>query len=263
MNTTLRRARVFVGTLCSGEGDFDSCCEIIAHQREVDITHVVISDLPERQAHNALWNAWNAAKANHDMFLKVDADTVLSTELIVAQIWKIMRDNPRVTGIQLPIHDYFTDGPIAGLNAFSPKVVFSETRDDLFCDRVDSGHDIVFKVPPSPSCDIAFHDVAKNMGINAYVSPVPVANHCHEANDAQAFHFGLHRALKRQTDVIARVHAAFKRDHDRLRGLALSGADAAVKFNDRHRDFNYTDTAFKAAFGAALVHADDVWRAGS
>lgn len=246
--------RVFVGTLSSGEAEFAQCETAILTQEGVSITHYVVSGMPERQAHDVLWAEWAAAKKHHDLFVKVDADTVLLNPFVIARISEAFELNPRLTGMQLPILDYFTDGPIAGLNAFSPSVEFRPSS-DLFCDRTDSNHDLVLKCSGSPTnmTQERLLDRAAALGLvfaQGGTPPVPAARHCFEASDAQAFHFGLHRALKGQYEVMERVRAAWSTARDRRRGLALAGAAVAPEFLGRPAD--YENPAFLTELARAV-----------
>lgn len=217
-----------------GEGDFAECCKSIVDQVGVQVTHKVIADLPEKEAHNQLWQSWRDAKSTHDMFVKIDADTVLTHNQVLAEFWQMMQANPRITGIQAPLLDYFTDGYINGLNCFSPKVTFRDSADELFCDRqVDVDHDIVVKA----------NGVSERLR--------PPGWHCYHATDAQAFHFGLHRALKGQKQVLELVRLAQVRHGDRLRKLALAGAACSIDFAMRN-GFNYSDERFCLALDAAI-----------
>jgi hypothetical protein len=162
--------KVFVGTLHCGEGDFELCCEMIASQSGVVIEHHVISNLPELEAHNALWNAWNQRKKDFQLFVKVDADTVLKHNEVLFSFWKMIQENPKITGIQAPLHDYFTDSFINGLNCFTPEVEFKRSRDSLYCDRnVDVNHRLVIKAD----------------GVSAALRPAGL--HCHSATEIQSF----------------------------------------------------------------------------
>lgn len=220
------------------EGDFENCCAAIRSQSGVTVTHHVISGLKEKEAHNALWAAWRSAQRTHDVFVKVDADTVLASDTTLMTICELFERDRRVTGLQAPLHDHMTDDLINGLNAFSPVVVFNDTRDDLYCDRqVDVGHDIVIRVPNLPD------------------SLVPAGRHCHFSTDRQAFHYGLHRMLKNQTTIIDRVRTAWKRDRDRIRAYALMGAQFSYRFTS-DRKFNYDDAEFNDAFHDAEKHYD-------
>lgn len=231
--------RVFVGTMYCGEGDFKDACEAIASQRTVVVSHVVIKNLPEKEAHNQLWRAWRDAKSTHNMFVKVDADTVLAHDEVLFEFWNLMSSNSRITGIQAPLYDYFTDGYVNGLNCFSPKVTFQNTTDQLFCDRqVDVDHDIV----------VGSDSVPERLRHAGY--------HCFHATDEQAFHFGVHRALKGQVHVLERVKQAWKNHNDRQRALVLLGAKSASLFTNG--GFNYSDELFVSTFRSTMSQFDEL-----
>lgn len=225
----MMRRRVFVGTLSCGEGELELCKDAVLAQQDVSVTHCVLSSMPEREAHDALWREWEGARAHHDLFVKVDADTVLVDPWVLSTIMSVFAANaPRLTGMQLPILDYFTDGPIAGLNAFSPAVEFQRSP-ELHCDRADIGHRVVLKCPHDDMSPSMLAAVANILHVELPVKlPVPAARHCFAATDAQAFHFGLHRALKGQHAVIDSVRRALDIHGGRARRLALLGADAAA-----------------------------------
>ena len=215
--------RVFVGTMTCGEGDFTECCKAIAAQSGVEVEHHVIENLPEKLAHNTLWEAWRQRRDSFDLFVKVDADTVLAHGSVLSDVLAIMEQNPRVTGIQAPLHDFFTDGFINGLNCFSPQVTFQDSADDLFCDRqVDVNHDITLGSTQVPQ------------------SLQPAGLHCHFSTEIQAFHFGVHRALKGQFHIIERVKHAWKVHKDKMRGLVILGAQFSSQLQ-KNRKFNYGD----------------------
>lgn len=234
--------RIFVGTMHCGEGDFAECCKALAGQQGVEVTHVIIADLPEKEAHNRLWQAWRDAKTDHELFVKVDADTVLRSPDTLRVIHKQFSQDPRVTGLQAPLHDYMIDGHINGLNAFSPRVVFNDTKDDLFCDRaVDTGHDIVLREKLLP------------------LDLVPAGYHCHHASEIQGFHYGIHRMLKGQVVTLDKVFNAWIVHRDRVRLFALVGAHMSTRFmNDRR--YNYSDPELKAAYEEAVSRYDELVR---
>lgn len=229
--------KIFVGTMSCGEGDLEECIKSLCFQARVDVTHEMITNLPEREAHNKLWNTWREVKQDFDMFVKLDADTVLSHENVLSNLWSIMNQNVRITGIQAPLLDYFTDGFINGLNCFSPRVTFLDSRDDLFCDRnVDVDHDIVIRSDMVPN------------------ELRPAGKHCFFSTEMQAFHFGLHRALKNQVNTLVSVSQAYHKHGDRLRKFALLGAHVSAQFCDG--GFNYADEKFQIAFEIAKKHVN-------
>ena len=225
--------RVFVGTLACGEAELPDCRTAVSAQQGVSVTHTVIEGLPELEAHNALWSAWEAHKSDHDLFVKVDADTILIRDTALSEIAALFK-NPSVTGAQILLHDYFTDGLIPGLNSFSRDVVFRRASNRLMPDRVDAGHNTVLK-----------GDVVRHLA--------PIGWHCRSPHPLQAFHFGLHRALKKQDDYIARCAEVWLNRRDEARGWALTGAKCAGWRTRQH--FDYNDTKFRALFESQQADA--------
>ncbi|WP_227818027.1 glycosyltransferase family protein [Nitrogeniibacter aestuarii] len=218
--------RIFVGTLACGEAELEVCCSAIASQIGVQVTHRVISDQPEFEAHNLLWAAWGHAKADHDLFVKVDADTILNGDSALERIAALFADR-RVTGAQMLLHDYFTDRLIAGLNAFSPRVEFRQASSRLFADHADRNHDLVLKG-------------------DATAHLAPIGWHCKFPHSRQAFHFGLHRALKKQREVISRCAEVWLQQRDEARAWALAGAmSAGWRMRNSH---DYANDRFEKAF---------------
>ena len=233
------RPIVLVGTMQCQEGDFERCCEAIERQRGVHVIHKVISNKPERDAHNELWTMFTeASQEGFEMMTKVDADTVLAHPDVLAHTFKLFEENSRVTSVQSPLYDYFTDGFINGLNSFSPKVKFGQAP-TLYCDRVDTGHDIQLQASHVP------------------LSLRPAGYHCMFANRKQAFHFGLHRALKKQWSLLRSVEDAQKKFGDQIRRYAVHGCDMSDRFRRDHGGYDYTDPEFTQAFNEAIKKVEN------
>lgn len=228
--------KIFVGTMHCGEGDFEMSKRWVEQQQNVEVTHKIISDLPEPEAHRQLYAAWEEARATHDVFVKIDADTVLIADDTLETIGSLFKANDRLTGVQCSLNDYFTNSLIFGLNAYSPKIKLLSPDNDLYPDRIDPPH---------------IHDVVLR-GEQLPTSLQPAGYHCHFSNDAQSFHYGLHRALKNKVDELSRVNAVWQQLHDRARGLALMGAKIAPRFRAESLGFNYADQTFKDALEAAI-----------
>lgn len=210
----------------SGEGEFELCCESIAKQTGLQkIRHFVVSGLKEAEAHNSLWDAWESEKVDFDLFVKVDADTILQGG-IVSEVWqKLFRANDRVTGAQLSLYDYFTNTPINGLNFFSPQVKFNRSS-GLHPDRVDTNHDIVLK----------------GEAVSGFAFG---GTHCRTPTERQAFHFGFHRAMKNQHEIIQRVYDAWRKESTidpeydkRKRSFVLGGAHHASNHYPKTADYD-------------------------
>jgi hypothetical protein len=223
----MNQPRIFIGTLASGEAELNACCAAIASQQSVVVTHHIIHDQPEFEAHNQLWAAWDRAKPDHDLFVKVDADTVLNRPTALAEIAALFK-TPDITGAQILLHDYFTDDLISGLNCFSCDVVFKPAKTRLYADHSDSGHKTILK----GSC---------------VAHLAPIGWHGQNPHPRQAFYYGFHRKLKNQHDTIARVAYAWQQHQDDARAWALAGAASARWW---HFKPDYHSMAFTRAFHA-------------
>ena len=219
----MAKPKIFVGTLYAGEAEFEESCEAIKAQEQVDVTHHVIADLPEYEAHNELWNAWGKVRAAYDIFVKVDADTILNRNEALSDIYKLFQQ-PRVTGVQIKLHDYFSDQLISGLNAFSTEVQFQNSKKRLFADHADRNHDLVIKG-------------------EAVSHLAPIGWHCKYPAARQAYHYGLRRALKKQSDIVRRCASMWLKYRDDARAWALTGAmEAGWIYRNQ---FNYSDERFE------------------
>jgi hypothetical protein len=219
--------RIFVGTLSSGEAEFDSCKAAILLQQNIVIEHCVISGLQEQEAHEALWQTWNKVKDTFDLFVKIDADTVLLDNNALRNVYDLFAADSNITGAQVLLHDYFTDQLIAGMNFFTPQVLFVKAKSRLYCDRADTNHNIVLRG-------------------DAVAHLAPIGNHCQSPSPVQAFHFGLHRMLKKQSEIIDRVADVYLTKGGEGRMWALSGAMSASFWMRTHHD--YADSKFQNRF---------------
>jgi len=225
----MNQPKIFVGTLEAGESEFEECCQVISRQRNVEITHHIISHLPELDAHNQLWKKWEDVKKGYDLFVKVDADTILIDKLALHRIWKLFEGDRRVTGAQILLHDYFTDNLIPGLNSFTPKVKFQSTQNHLMPDRSDTNHDVVLN--------------GKEVQYLA-----PIGWHCKYPSPKQSFHFGLHRALKKQDDILKKICNLWVKSGypDDSRSWAITGYMAASFW--MRNSFDYNNKKFEKKF---------------
>ena len=205
MSESVLFPKIFIGTLESGESEFSQCKAAIAGQKGVTIFHHVVSGLSEFEAHNALWTEWNRVKEGYQLFVKIDADTVLIGDDALLRIWTVFSTDARVSGAQVFLHDHFSDGLIAGLNAFTPVVKFTPSKSRLNADHADSNHTKIFK--PKDLMHLA-----------------PIGLHAPSPGDDQSLFYGYHRALKEQTELLAQVVAAYQSKPNRSRRLALLGA---------------------------------------
>jgi hypothetical protein len=222
--------KVFIGTLECGEADFSACKRAIASQADVVFEHIVVSNQPEREAHINLYSSWIEARSDFDLFLKIDADTVLANDYVLKTYVELFEQNNRLTGVQAWLHDYMTNTNIYGLTCIKNTVTIN-IAPELYCDRVDSNHDIVIRGDELPTL------------------LRPAGYHCHYASEKQAFHYGVHRAKKNQVDVRNKIKTAWELDDrkDRIRGMALLGFEMSASCSE----FDYSSNQFQNLYAEA------------
>ena len=218
-------------TLACGEAELQVCKEAIAEQEYVHVEHLVFEGYSELEGHKHLFGAWNKKRHEFDLFVKIDADTILEHPKALFQLWCYFRDNSDLTAVQTGLLDYFTNTMIAGLNSFSSDVTFSMPNDTLYCDRIsENGHRKVLK--PNDTLEI-----------------YPIARHCVAPHDKQSFHYGYRRWMKGQTDIIKNCLVAWQEIGGDGRFWALIGAREAYMF--RLKDASYDNETFMTLFDNA------------
>lgn len=232
-DSSLSRKRVFVGTLASGEAELQDCIKAISAQEGVQVTHSIIEGLPELEAHNELWRRWDAAKDEHDVMVKIDADTILLRPTALEEVTALFA-SPKAHAVQIPLHDHLTGRLINGLNAYSPACLIRPSADRLYTDRIIVNRD-----------NLVSGDAVRHL--------TPIGIHSPSPHPRQAFHYGLHRAMKQQWDVIGDVATLWKEKRDDARGWALLGARAAIRgFGG---SFDYGARSFELAFEQLSANA--------
>ena len=233
---TAGRPRALVLSMYAGEQEFESCREALGGQLSAAFTHLVIRDLPNRQAHAELYRSIMAERANYDVFIKLDADMVLTGRDALSRIVACFERVSDLDHLVFGVADWFTGTDIIGLHAFSNRVSWETSDDRLFVD-------------PDP------HFPGRKLVV-AHPRPALV-EHSPNPSPFQAFQFGVHRGVKacqrgisagsRQPHA-ARVHWSYlgrlwrhyRLDGDYRLGLAVLGADlvlggfSAAEPGDRH-----------------------------
>lgn len=219
----MTKKKVLVTTLECGEADFQRCVDAIKAQKNVILVHQVISSFSEKEAHEKLIESWNAQLKAFNAFVKIDADTVLRHDTIIEKTVDLMLLH-EAAATQSPLHDFFTDGPINGLNCYAPsKNTFGNAVNELYCDRSITHNAIVL--------------YGKNMSEDIN----PAGDHCKYCNEFQAFHFGVHRGMKSQENTMRLVKRAYEKLGDIRRAMALEGFRLASEFKTNKLGFNYRD----------------------
>ncbi len=228
-------AKVLIGTLWCGEGDFQACRHAVRRQTHPCESHV-IADLPEAEAHRRLYRQFKESDA--DYLIKVDADMVLRDPGMIGRIVGRIEG----TGLHCVSHhvdDFFTARPILGIHCYSQDVEFNwgAIREGELCpDRRNS-------VSAAPAAERA--RIWR-------ICDETVAWHCYFATERQAFHYGYHRWLKHQHDVCRQVLEHWRAEPCETRlEMACVGMLAAHR-RGRKTACSYGE-AFEEAYGAACA----------
>jgi hypothetical protein len=218
----------------SGENELARCISAIRTQRGVEINHYIVRNKREIEAHCDLYTTWNGVKNNFDMFVQIDADTVLYHPTLLFEAHTMLQLSRELgyTSLQYPLLDMLTEQQILGLNCYGSEVGFNVPNDEVYCDRSTSNNKTRLL-----SLEGGYH------------SPDPTYQ--------QAFHFGLHRGLKNQEIRWApHILGAWRSNGDDRRLLALLGFKASVNFVNNRRT-SYSDEEFSLAYVDACEKLPD------
>lgn len=194
-------------TLEAGEAEFQECVSAIEKQKLIEFEHVVVRGLNERSAHKSLVSIWQSRREQFDYMVKVDADTVLSSDKALASMSDLMQ-REHASGLQVKLLDYFSQELISGLNMFSREVRFKAKIPRLKPDQIDFGHSKVLK------------------GLTvAHLEPIGL--HGKNPFPKQSFFFGYHRWLKGQAQILKKCFDQWQIHGDEARKWALIGALSA------------------------------------
>ncbi len=234
-------ARVLIGTLYCGEGDFDACRASVREQRH-PCEQFVVSHLPEPQANYELYRPLSEGRA--DYLVRLDADMVLSSPDAVGTMVARIQGTPYEM-VSHHVDDFFTASPMMGVHIYARSCEFdleAIRAGSLFPDR----------------CNSTLRAPAQRRHLVWKTYDECLVRHCHHATPVQAFHFGYHRWLKRQEKVCRLVLEHWERrpDDERLR-LAVMGMHACA-MNSGAGGASYgvrLEGMFEAARDAALPAA--------
>ncbi len=111
-----------IGTLHSGENEFDLCQKSIKNQSYRNFKHIVFSGLSNIKAHNTLYDNFMKSSESFDYFVKIDADMILEDELFLENLNKYLKSHQDISQLIIPVFDYYTDNHIYGVNIFKSSV---------------------------------------------------------------------------------------------------------------------------------------------
>lgn len=251
----MNSARFLVGTLYSGENELEACKRSVQQQRGVLVEHKIFEYLPNQRAHEVLYSEFMRRHAEFDVFVKLDADMVLRHPMALQAIQGVFAEDASVDHAEFAVHDWYSNQLLMGMHAFSPRATWTKSSESLFVDPA----------PLVPGKRVVFWN-----------EPSPLADHCPDPSPFQAFHFGVHRAVKaiqpdrrhvrhedceRQWRLLKAVWHHFCEVRERRLGMAVLGAQMTMTGHTSAYDIDYTNASLRELFDAriAILDAEEIY----
>jgi len=234
--------RILVGTLYTGENEFEQSKRSLQRQKYKNWEQVVFKHLPNKEAHDRLYRTFMQRADKFDLFVKLDADMVFRSERSLQTLIDLFESEPELDHALLAVRDWASDTLIMGLHAFSNRAVWSPSGEELFVDHSPSvpGKRLTTKGPPAPLVD-----------------------HSPDPSPFQAYRFGVHRALKvvqrdrssldlfrsrMQWRLLENVRRRFAETGLRRLGLITAGAEEAFAGEVTRAAYDDTGGALRRRF---------------
>ncbi|HHP7239298.1 hypothetical protein [Longibacter sp.] len=214
--------RVLIGTLYTGENEFEQCMQSIRDQTHEDWEHVVYKHLPNKEAHDRLYRTF-MDRTGFDLYVKLDADMVFRSPESLETLVDLFREEPDLDHAILAVHDWASGTLIMGLHAFSDRAEWTASNENLFVDHS----------PEVPGKRLSTKE-----------PPAPIVDHSPNPSPFQAFRFGVHRALKvvqrdrgkldlfrsrMQWTLLGNIWDRFRETGIRRLGLVVLGAETVLE----------------------------------
>lgn len=234
--------KLLIGILYTIENEFEQCIAAIQSQTHQNFDYFVVEKLPNKEAHETLYNRFMNNADRYDFFIKIDADMVLVRKTFFEEVIKKMQQNPQVDNLEIAVYDFFTDRLIYGLHSYKNTVKWNKTNEIIFVDKNTQKINHLYY----NKADLA-----------------PAAYHCPNPSKFQAFHFGLHKAVKvtqhtqytfdywgckLHWDNILKIKKHYQKTKNNLLAYALAGAYIAIKQKLQPKHVNFDNCETKKIF---------------
>lgn len=218
--------KILIGMLYCEENEYFESLESVKLQAHTNNEYFCIKNLPKKMAHELLYTTFMRNSNRFDLFIKLDADMVLCRRDFFNRLENVFHLNPQIDDLEIPVFDYFTDRLIHGLHVYSNRVKWFKTNEKVFTDMGS----IIRKI----HVPVSFSD--------SFLTPA--AWHCPNPSGLQAFHFGIHKAVKAKKSKLHINNIRFlnnnwKKKKEKNLGFALIGALLAIKENFTHEHIDY------------------------
>jgi len=234
--------KILVGTLYSGESQFEDCIDSLQSQSYKKWNQKIFKHLSNKEGHDTLYDYFMDNSNDFDLFIKLDADMVLLRETCLEEIISLFQSDYKLSHLESVVQDYLTDSLMMGLHVFRSHVKWRKSNERLFDDR---------------------KPVLEGDKVDLRQSPAPFVVHNPNPTNYQAFHFGVHRALKAlqpgrflfrisqynsQSRVLNTIWDNYARSKNIKQGFAALGAYLVFKDEIPKNMYDYTNPKLHAEF---------------
>jgi hypothetical protein len=205
---------------------------MIFAQTYKNFEHFVYKDLNYKDAHDALYNEFMSKANEFDIMIKVDADMVIRDKTFFEWVIGQFKQDEELDLLTMALHDFYTEEIIFGMHAYRNTVKWNTGNEIVYTDRMHNKDTIRKRT----------------------VIYEPVAEHCKNPSELQAFHFGFHRALKAiqpgrvfnarldgSWNVIEKIHKHFARNRDTRLMYSLAAAEFVFAGYYNEDNISYND----------------------
>jgi hypothetical protein len=235
--------KILVGIMHCIENEIEQCLESIDAQTLPAYDRFVISNRPNKEAHDTLYRTFMDRAAEVDLFIKVDADMVLARRTFFRECADKFTADPALQHLQIALNDWMTKRRIFGLHVYRSSHKWQRSSEAIFVDMVDEPH---------------------KQSVDA-TELAPAAIHCPDPSPFQAYHFGVHKGVKFVQKGRPLVHAAqrvahwhhfenleahYRRTGDRRLALAVVGFHDAVRGRWGPSEVDFRSEVTSARFSA-------------
>lgn len=241
--------KILIGTLFSGENEFERCISSIQTQKSVQFDHFVIKNLPQKEAHKELYSRFDQKKKSYDFLIKIDADMILLRDTALLEIISFFQSHPNIDLLTCTVSDWFTKSNIFGLNSYRSCIDFTkglaclDNNQSLFTDQIDIEGSKIFVD-------------------NKILSPI--ASHGAHPSEIQAYHYGAHKMAKKWQFSSSNFESRPSQHHSKILSqilahyisspfnkklqLALLGAIDSYNYQFTLKDLDYNNPQFRNHF---------------
>jgi hypothetical protein len=236
--------KILVGLVSCIENELEECVKSIKNQTHKAWELFTIENKTKKEAHDKLYSTFMERAGEFDLFIKVDADMVLARPTLFQEIVDEMKQKPAFDHFQIGVWDFFTDRLIFAFHVYRSTVKWNIRNEQYFTDSIHQ----------KTNCAIY-------MDLNGPLAPA--AWHSPNPSPFQAFHFGIHKAIKviqaeraqKRFDMskshlknIMLLWKNYQKKKDERLGYALHGVFWALNTRVNHEVANYSNKKAKNIF---------------